>query len=82
MSRARKKALPLTAAQPDTTVTAKGLKIRKKIEDIFGWAKTVDPLRQTKFRDLKKVSAQTIFTFAAYNLTRVGAIFGCCYSSV
>jgi hypothetical protein len=30
---------------------------------------------------LKKVAAQTIFTFAAYNLTRMGTIFGWRYSS-
>lgn len=54
----------------------KSLKIRKRIEEVFGWAKTVGPLRQTRFRGLKKVAAQTVFTFAAYNLTRMGAIFG------
>lgn len=59
----------------------KSLKIRKRIEEVFGWAKTVGPLRQTKFRGLKKVAAQTIFTFAAYNLTRMGAIFGWRYST-
>jgi hypothetical protein len=25
---------------------------------------------------LKKVAAQTVFTFAAYNLTRLGGLFG------
>jgi transposase len=54
----------------------KSLKIRKRIEEVFGWAKSVGPLRQTKFRGLKKVTAQTVFTFAAYNLTRMSAIFG------
>jgi len=59
----------------------KSLKIRKRIEEVFGWAKTVGPLRQTKFRGLKKVAAQTVFTFAAYNLTRMSAIFGWRYST-
>lgn len=59
----------------------KSLKIRKRVEEVFGWAKTVGPLRQTKFRGLKKVAAQTIFTFAAYSLTRMGAIFGWRYST-
>lgn len=59
----------------------KSLKIRKRIEEVCGWAKTVCPLGQTKFRGLKKVAAQTIFTFAAYNLTRMGAIFGWVYST-
>jgi hypothetical protein len=59
----------------------KSLKIRKRIEEVFDWAKTVGPLRQTKFRSLKKVAAQTLFTLAAYNLTRMGAIFGWRYST-
>ena len=59
----------------------KSLKIRKRIEEVFGWAKTVGPLRQTKLRGLKKVTAQTVFTFAAYNLTRMSAIWGWRYST-
>jgi len=52
------------------------LKIRKRIEEVFGWAKTVGGLRKTRFRGLEKVKAQTVFTFAAYNLTRMGTLFG------
>lgn len=52
------------------------LKIRKRIEEVFGWSKTVGGLHQTKFRGIKKVTAQTVFIFAAYNLTRMGTIFG------
>ncbi|WP_407081622.1 transposase [Methylomonas montana] len=52
------------------------LKIRKRIEEVFSWTKTVGPLRQTKFRGMKKVAAQAIFTFAAYKLARMSAIFG------
>ena len=52
------------------------LKIRKRIEEVFGWAKTVGGLRKTRFRGLEKVRAQTVFTFAAYNLTRMGTLFG------
>jgi IS5 family transposase len=52
------------------------LKVRKRVEEVFGWSKTVGGLRQTRFRGLKKVTAQTVFTFAAYNLTRVGGLFG------
>jgi len=54
----------------------KSLKIRKRSEEVFGWAKTVGSLRQTKFRGSKKVAAQVLFTFAAYNLTRMSAAFG------
>ncbi len=52
------------------------LKIRKRIEEIFGWAKTVGGLRKARFVGLAKVSAQTAFTLAAYNLTRMATIFG------
>jgi transposase len=54
----------------------KSLKVRKRIEEVFGWAKTVGPLRQTKFRGLNRVAAQATFTMAAYNLTRMGTLFG------
>ena len=35
------------------------LKLRKRIEAVFGWAKTVGGLRKTRFRGLAKVRAQT-----------------------
>lgn len=52
------------------------LKKRKLVEEIFGWAKTVGGLRKTRFIGLAKVKAQTVFTFAAYHLTRMATIFG------
>jgi len=52
------------------------LRLRKRIEEIFGWAKTVGSLRKTCFIGLAKVKAQTTFTLAAYNLTRMATIFG------
>ena len=55
---------------------ARSLKKRKLVEEIFGWAKTVGGLRKTRFIGLAKVKAQTVFTFAAYNLTRLATIFG------
>ncbi len=50
--------------------------IRKRIEEIFGWAKTVGGLRKARFTGLSKVDARKVFTFAAYNLTRMVTIFG------
>ena len=58
------------------------LKLRKRIEEIFGWAKTVGGLRKTRFKGLAKVAAQTVFTLAAYNLTRMATILGWRLSSV
>lgn len=49
---------------------------RKLIEEAFGWAKTVGGLRKTRFIGLTRVTAQALFTFAAYNLVRMGGIFG------
>jgi hypothetical protein len=58
------------------------LKKRKLVEEIFGWSKTIDGLRKARFVGLAKVRAQTIFTFAAYNLTRMATIFGWRLSTV
>lgn len=55
---------------------AVSLKKRKRVEEIFGWAKTVGGLRKAKFIGLAKVKAQTVFTLAVYNLTRMATIFG------
>ena len=59
----------------------KSLKIRKRIEEVFGWAKTVGGLRKTKYRVLQRLRAHATFTFAAYNLVRMGGIFGWHYST-
>ena len=46
-------------------------KSRKKIEEPFGWAKTVGPMAQTMLRGVKRVGAQFAFTMAACNLARL-----------
>jgi transposase len=43
---------------------------RKRIEEAFGWIKTVAGLRQTKLRGRAKVDWAFTFTAAAYNLVR------------
>jgi len=55
---------------------ALSLKKRKLVEEIFGWAKSIGGLRRTRFIGLAKVAAQTVFTFACYNLTRMATLFG------
>ena len=55
---------------------AVSIKKRKLVEEIFGWSKTIGGLRKARFVGLAKVRAQTTFTFAAYNLTRMASIFG------
>ena len=50
---------------------AASLRIRKRIEEAFGWFKTVGGMRKTKFRGLHKVDWAFAFTAAAYNLVRL-----------
>jgi transposase len=45
-------------------------RIRKRIEEAFGWMKTVGGLRKTKLRGLPKVDWAFTFVAAAYNLVR------------
>jgi IS5 family transposase len=72
--KAKGKAIDGRTTQPAGYRTS--LKIRKRIEEIFGWSKTVGGLRKTRCQGLDKVTAQTVFTFAAYNLTRIGGLCG------
>ena len=51
-------------------------RIRKRIEEAFGWIKTVAGLRQTKLRGLPKVDWAFTFAAAAYNLVRLPRLIG------
>jgi len=44
---------------------------RKRIEEVFGWMKTVGELRKTRHRGLERVGWIFKFTAAAYNLVRM-----------
>jgi transposase len=44
---------------------------RKRVEEIFGWLKTVGLLRQTRHRGLPRVGWMFVFGLAAYNLLRI-----------
>jgi hypothetical protein len=46
-------------------------RIRKRIEEVFGWGKTVGPLAKTMLRGIERVGAQFTFTVAGYNLARL-----------
>lgn len=46
-------------------------RIRKRIEEAFGWAKTVAGLRKMRHRGLTKVGWQFILAMAGYNLIRL-----------
>ena len=47
------------------------LRIRKRIEEAFGWAKTVAGMRKARHRGLPKVDWQFTLAMAAYNLVRL-----------
>ena len=50
---------------------AKSIKHRKRIEEAFGWAKTVGGMAQTVYRGVERVRARFILTMAANNLARL-----------
>ena len=45
--------------------------IRKRIEEAFGWGKTVGPIAKTMLRGVERVGFQFKMTMAAYNLARL-----------
>ena len=47
------------------------LTIRKRVEEIFGWLKTIGGCRQLLHRGLPRVGWQFTFALAAYNLIRI-----------
>jgi transposase len=63
------------SAVPDPIAATDGYVIsqqkRKLIEQGFGWAKFIGPIRQVMVRGLKKVDQLFVLTMAAYNLTRM-----------
>lgn len=46
-------------------------KVRKRVEEIFGWMKTIGGVRQVHVRGLRKVESIFTFALAAYNLIRM-----------
>lgn len=63
------------SAVPDEVAASAGyatsIKVRKRIEEVFGWVKQSACLRQVKVRGKKAVEALTLLAFAAYNLVRI-----------
>ena len=51
---------------------------RKRIEQGFGWAKQIGPMRQVMVRGLAKVNQLFTLTMAAYNLTRLRTLAAVC----
>jgi hypothetical protein len=48
-----------------------GYAISQRIEEAFGWSKTIGPAARTMLRGLERVGAQFTFTLAGYDLARL-----------
>src|SRR4029077_2216775 len=46
-------------------------RIRKRVEEIFGWMKTVGGFRRTRYRGLEKTQLAGYLVATAYNLVRM-----------
>ena len=57
-----------TTRHPGYTISQR---IRKRLEEAFGWAKTVAGLRKMRHRGLAKVDWQFTVAMAAYDLVRL-----------
>jgi IS5 family transposase len=49
---------------------------RKRIEEIFGWLKTVALMRKTRHRGVRRVGWMFTFSTAVYNLVRMRNLLG------
>ena len=50
---------------------AQSIKVRKRIEEAFGWIKTIGGQRKTRFRGIERAGWAYTFAVAAYNLVRL-----------
>jgi IS5 family transposase len=50
---------------------ATSLRVRKRIEEAFGWAKTIGGIAKLKVRGLARAEAAFTFRMIAYNLVRL-----------
>ena len=52
----------------------KSQRLRKRIEEIWGWLKTVGGLRKTRFKGTPRVRLHAVFAATAYNLLRMSKL--------
>ncbi len=57
-----------------TSAHAASQKVRKRIEEIFGWAKTTGCFRKTRYRGVERTHAQGQYVVAACNLIRMARL--------
>lgn len=51
-------------------------KLRKRIEEIFGWSKTTGCFRKSRYRGVERTHAQGQYVVAAWNLLRMAKLLG------
>ena len=49
-------------------------KLRKRVEEIFGWMKTVGGLRRTRYKGIERTQAWAYFVASSYNLLRMAKL--------
>ena len=49
-------------------------RIRKRVEEIFGWVKTVGGLRRSRYRGQERTQAWGYFVVSTYNLLRLARL--------
>ncbi len=49
-------------------------RIRKRVEEIFGWIKAVGNIRRTRYRGVERTSLAAYLVGAAYNLLRIAKL--------
>ncbi|MBU6483116.1 MAG: transposase, partial [Nitrospirae bacterium] len=49
-------------------------RLRKQVEEIFGWMKTIGGLRKSRFRGVARTQYATYLVGAAYNLLRLSRL--------
>ena len=68
----RRSAVPEEIAQSDGY--GMSMQRRKRIEQGFGWAKTIGQIRQVMVRGLQRVDQMFVLNMAAYNLVRMRSL--------
>jgi transposase len=49
-------------------------RLRKRVEEIFGWMKTIGGLRRTRYRGIERSQAWAYFVASSYNLLRLAKL--------
>ena len=52
-------------------------KVRKQVEEMFGWMKTVGGFRRTRYRGVERTGLAGYFVATAYNLVRMANLVSC-----